>query len=220
MSGPLPACALSKGLTLDSTSGDISMAKATAPRNRAAGSLTVSRSQLLNRGGDQAFRQFVHDTLAFSGRIQAIRNALGSVIGLSGTQYTILIAIARDQHTKGIGINHVAEVLHFSPAFVTIEVNKLVAAKLITKKTHSGDRRRVVLSTTSKAEELLRSLTLVQRPVNDMLFEGLTAEDFDRLRHKMPELVESAGRALRLFDLLVKSGANSAPVRTGRKAKA
>jgi DNA-binding MarR family transcriptional regulator len=194
------------------------MAKASVPRNRAARSLTVSRPQLLKRGGDLAFRQFVHDALAFSGRIQAIRNALGSVIGLSGTQYTILIAIARGRHGQGVGINHVAELLHFSPAFVTIEVNKLVSAKLITKKTHPGDRRRVVLTTTSKAEELLRSLTIVQRPVNDMLFERLTAEDFDRLRQQMPELVDSAGRALRLFDLLVKTGTNAAPALKGRKS--
>ncbi len=33
--------------------------------------LTVSRPQLLVRGNDEAFRQFVHDTLAFASRIQA-----------------------------------------------------------------------------------------------------------------------------------------------------
>jgi len=178
------------------------MAKATKTKNGRGEPLTVSRPQLLLRGNDQAFRQFVHDTLAFASRVQAIRNALGSVIGLSGTQYTILIAIAREQQKRNIGINHIAENLHFSPAFVTIEVNKLVAAKLVTKKENPADRRRVLLTTTSKAMELLRSLTSVQRPVNDMLFESLSADDFECMRNKTPHLVDSADRALHLFDFM------------------
>jgi hypothetical protein len=52
----------------------------------------------------------------------------------------------------------------------------------------------------------LRSLTTVQRPVNDMLFESLSAEDFEWLRHKTPHLVDSADRALRLFDFMSANG--------------
>lgn len=178
------------------------MAKAPKAGHRHAEPLTVSRSPLLVRGSDMAFRQFVHDTLAFATRIQAIRNALGKVIGLSGTQYTILIAVAREMNRKGIGINYIAEQLHFSPAFVTIEVNKLVEAKLISKKENPQDRRRVLLATTPKAEELLRNLTAVQRPVNDMLFESLGAEDFECMRRKTPEMVDSADRALQLFGFM------------------
>jgi MarR family transcriptional regulator, organic hydroperoxide resistance regulator len=182
------------------------MPKASKARNGRANPLTVSRPQLLIRGSDHAFRQFVHDTLAFATRIQAIRNALGGVIGLSGTQYTILIAVAREQHKKGVGINHIADQLHFSPAFVTIEVNKLVAARLVSKAENPDDRRRVLLTITSKAEDLLRNLTVVQRPVNDMLFESLSAEDFDRMRRKMTNLVDHADRAIQLLEFLPQKG--------------
>lgn len=191
------------------------MPKARNSRDGRAKPLTVSRSQLLVRGNDQAFRQFVHDALAFSARLQSIRNALGGVIGLSGTQYTILIAVARDQHTVGVGINHIADQLHFSPAFVTIEVNKLVNNRLVSKKVNPDDRRRVLLTTTPKAEELLSELTVVQRPVNDMLFESLSAEDFERLRHKMTSLVDSADRALQLFDFLSQNAASQRRVASG-----
>jgi DNA-binding MarR family transcriptional regulator len=162
---------------------------------------TVSRPELLVRGNDDLFRQFVHDTLAFATRIQAVRNALGNAIGLSGTQYTILIAIAREQEKNIIGVNEIARHLHFSPAFVTIEVAKLVKSKLVAKKENPSDRRRVMLTITTKAERLLQSLTAVQRPVNNMLFESLTAADFEQLRHKMVDLVESADRSLQLFEL-------------------
>jgi len=183
------------------------MPKASKKRAKASRSnpLTVSRAQLLIRGSDHAFRQFVHDTLAFATRIQAVRSALGRVIGLSGTQYTILIAIAREQPKTGIGINYIADQLHFSPAFVTIEVNKLVAARLVSKTENPDDRRRVLLAITPKAEELLLKLTVVQQPVNDILFESLSAEDFDRMRRKMNSLVDSADRAIRLLDFLPRN---------------
>lgn len=177
------------------------MSKPRKPRRDSRNFQTVSRPELLVRRSDLPFRQFVHDTLAFATRIQAIRNALGNAIGLSGTQYTILIAVAREQEKNVIGVNEIARHLHFSAAFVTIEVAKLVKSNLIAKKQNPRDRRRVMLTTTAKSERLLQNLTAVQRPVNNMLFESLNAADFEFLRHKMVELVESADRSLQLFDL-------------------
>src|SRR3979411_2173642 len=85
---------------------------------------TVTRPELLIEGSDRAFRQFVHDTLAFSARLQQVRGQLGQVIGLSGTQYTVLIAIAHLSGTEEkVGVNLVADHLHFSGAFITIEIN-------------------------------------------------------------------------------------------------
>lgn len=169
-----------------------------------ASHLTVSRPELLIDGHDDAFRQYIHDTLAFAARIQEIRNALGTVIGLSGSQYLILIAIAHEQNQHGVGVNSIAEHLHLSASFVTIEVKKLVEAKLVSKRDNLQDRRRVLLSITPKGEALLQELTTVQRPVNDALFEPLSAEDFAQLRKKTAELVGSADRALKLISFLAK----------------
>lgn len=163
--------------------------------------LTVSRPELLQDGDDYQFRQFVHDTLAFGARIQGIRDSLAEVIGLSGPQYTILIAVAHEQG-DGVGINYIAERLHLSSPFVTIEVKKLVAAKLVSKTTNPTDGRRVLLKVTDKGLRLLEELKTVQRPVNDALFEPLNAEDFGRMRRRMSELVGSADRALKLLALL------------------
>lgn len=166
--------------------------------------MTVSRPELLQDGNDYLFRQFVHDTLAFGARIQGIRDALAGVIGLSGPQYTVLIAIAHEEG-DGVGINYVAERLHLSAPFVTIEVKKLVAARLVSKTTNPADGRRVLLKVTDKGLRLLHELKTVQRPVNDALFDPLAAEDFARMRRKMGELVGSADRALKLLALLTTS---------------
>lgn len=162
---------------------------------------TITRAQLMVGGSDRAFRQFLHDTLAFSARLQAVRGQLGAVIGLSATQYTVLIAIAHlSADDEKVGVNQVAEHLHFSGAFITIEINKLVASGLVEKETDADDRRRVVLTITPKARELLNELAPMQRPVNDMLFRGLSAADFDRFRKLMSGMVEAADEAIRLLD--------------------
>src|SRR5258708_39862644 len=89
-------------------------------------------------------------------RLQEVRSKLGQVIGRSVTQYTVLIAIAHLRATdEKVGVNLVADHLHFSGAFITIEINKLVAAGLVEKETDAEDRRRVVLAITPKARALL-----------------------------------------------------------------
>jgi DNA-binding MarR family transcriptional regulator len=150
----------------------------------------------------EVFRQFIHHTTAFATRMQAMRKALGRAVGLSATQYTILVAIARREPKGGVGLNAIAERLHFTPAFATIEVNKLVAAGLVVKRENPTDRRRVLLSITPKARELLRSLRTIHEPANSILAEGLSPDDFDLMRQKMLQLVNNTSRALQLIEFL------------------
>lgn len=168
--------------------------------------LTVTRQPLLVNGNDELFRHFVHDTLAFAQRIQEIRNRFGAEIGLTGTQYTMLIAIAKDEKAGEVGINQIAEGTHFSPPFVTIEVNRLVELRLVAKSVNPNDRRRVRLSVTTKGREYLDRLKSVQGPVNDELFSSLSREDFMFLRAKVAELVNTADRALKLMSFLTLAG--------------
>ncbi len=179
----------------------------------------MTRAELLPDGDDLAFRQLVHDMLAFGGRIQDTRNRLAAMIGLSGAQYTILITIARLHPEAGVGVNRVAELLHLSGAFVTIEVNQLVKAGLVSKQTNLDDRRRVLLALTAKGTGLLERLRSVQRPVNDTLFDSISAEEFNVLCRVMGKLVDNGNRALRLIDYLGEAGpAVDGPARFGSRA--
>lgn len=167
---------------------------------------TVSRGALLVSGSDAEFRQLIVDTLAFSVAIQNVRNRLGQVIELSGTQYTILMAIARLVESEPeLGVNQLAEHLHLSGAFVTIEVNKLVALHLVSKSVNPADRRRVVLSITDLAHAKLTELARIQQPANDTLFESLSAEEFETFRNIMAKLSKSGEKTLALIDYISAS---------------
>jgi len=164
--------------------------------------MVVSREELLLDGSDLAFRQLMHDILAFAARMQENRARVAGYAGLSAQQYTIMMTILHNQEQDGFGIIQVAEHLRLSGAFVTIEVNKLVEAGLVRKRPNPADRRRVLLTVTAKARDLLDKLNRLQRPSNDTIFGGLTAKDFQTLRTLMPQLVEASDHSLKLIDFL------------------
>ena len=163
--------------------------------------LTVSRPELLVDGEDHLFRQVIHDALGFSARLQEIRNRLGETIGLSGPAYSVLIAIDHLSQHGEVGVSRVSDHLHLSGAFVTMEVNKLVKAGLVAKAPDLVDGRRVLLSVTDKGTELLNELTATQCPVNDTIFAGLAAEQFQALAEIIASLVSGTEEALALLRL-------------------
>jgi len=163
---------------------------------------TVSKPELVVDGSDAAFRSFIHDFLAFSAMINDIRSGFGEYIGLTGIQYTTLMSIKHLQGRTGVGVNAVADHLHLSGAFITTEVAKLVNLGLITKRVNAKDKRRVLLTISPAGRKLLAELVDVQAPVNDALFDTLSAAEFVQLKEIMARLVPCAARALSLLAYL------------------
>jgi DNA-binding MarR family transcriptional regulator len=163
--------------------------------------LTVSKPELLVNGDDQLFRQAIHDALGFSARLQEIRNKLGETIGLSGPAYSILIAIEHLSGNGEVGVSRISDHLHLSGAFVTIEVAKLVKAGLVDKQPNPEDGRRVLLTVTKRAQDLLEELAATQRPVNDAIFAQLSAKQFRAFAEIIGSLVGGTEEALALLHL-------------------
>jgi DNA-binding MarR family transcriptional regulator len=173
------------------------------------GAKTVSKPELLVDGDDVAFRSFIHDFLAFSQMLTDIRAGFGEHLGLTGIQYTILISVSHLQGRHGIGVNAIAEHLHVSGAFITTEVAKLVRAGLISKRVNAKDKRRVLLRVTADGRKLLNKLVAVQAPVNDALFDAISADEFGPLRSMMARLVPCAARSLALLAYLTGEKADT-----------
>ncbi len=170
---------------------------------------TVSKPELLIDGSDEQFRSFIHDFLAFSQMLTDIRAGFGEYIGRTGIAYTTLISISHLQGRTGIGVNAIAEHLHLSGAFITTEVAKLVKAGLIGKRVNAADKRRVLLTVTPAGRKLLNRLAAVQAPVNDALFDALSADEFIHLKGIMARLVPCATRGLALLAYLTEAKENT-----------
>ncbi len=164
--------------------------------------LTVSRDELLVDGTDASFRHLIHRLLAYASSLEAIRAGLGEMIGLSGVQYTILICIAHLQDGKGVGVKEIADHLSYTGAFVTIETGKLAKLGLIEKRRNPGDGRRVLLSTTPRARDLLGDLAPAQRRINDTLFASLDHSGFENLCALSESLCADARNTQALVEFL------------------
>jgi hypothetical protein len=169
--------------------------------------LSVSRPPLLVDGSDQEFRALVHDLMAFSHHLEACRDGFGARVGITGVQYEIFMVVrAADIADAGrsLGVSQVAERLHRSGAFITLEVNKLVAKKILKKSSDPTDGRRVILQLDAVGERIAQTLAPVQQQVNDVLFAYLDRARFKQLRALASALATSGDRASALVQYLVR----------------
>jgi MarR family transcriptional regulator, organic hydroperoxide resistance regulator len=171
---------------------------------------TVTRPELMPGRDDAEFRTFIQNFLAFGARVAQCRAGFGTHLGLSGIAYTTLISISHLEGAEGVGVSRLAEHLHLSGAFITIEVNKLVADKLVTKRRHEKDRRRVLLKVTDLGRQHLHRLRPIQAPVNDALFGCLTGEEFEVLAGLMARLVPCGDNACQLLNTMRAAAGPSA----------
>lgn len=154
--------------------------------------LTVSCSTLLEEGSDRRFRSLVSDLFTISSRMEIVRGHLGRRLGITGPQFSLIVAIARLQGLAGISVGAVAQALHVSSAFVASESNKLVRLDLLLKRVNPTDRRGVLLRIAPSARLKLDRLSEEIRGINDRFFGGLDARTFRSISAAAAALVESS----------------------------
>jgi DNA-binding MarR family transcriptional regulator len=182
-------------------------AKAKLPRRQpeatAALPATASRQALLEAGSDDRFRQLVYDLLTISVRMETAREHLARRLGVSGPQYSILMAIARLQDRHGVRVGGVAKALHVTSAFIATETGRLARLGLLSKSPNPKDRRGILLALTPRGQAALVKLGPEIRAVNDDFFKPLDRAGFQALASTAAALVESSSRVerrLRVMD--------------------
>lgn len=158
--------------------------------------LSVSRAEVLPDGSDVAFRKVIYGLFVCGARLHQCRDAFGAVIGLTGVQYTLLMATAHLQEGRGVGIRALADYLHVAMPHVTTEAGKLVRAGMLTKRPNPRDRRGVLVSLTAAAEAALERLAPFLREINDTLFDGVGREEFLALARFIDTFTGNSERAV------------------------
>jgi DNA-binding MarR family transcriptional regulator len=158
--------------------------------------LTTSRVPLLDGGSDRRFRGLIHDLFTIAARMDLVREHLGRRIGVSGPQYSVLMAIAHLQGVQGTSVGTVAQALHVSSAFITAETGKLVRLGLVRKRTNPADRRGVLLSLAAAGRSRIEHVSAEVRAVNDRVFGLLDGKSFAALCAAAGKLVEGSDGAV------------------------
>lgn len=162
--------------------------------------LTVSQPALLKGGSDGKFRSLVHDLLTISTRMELVRDHLGSHIGVSGPQYSVLVAVAHLQGDSGTSVSAVAKALHVSTAFVASETGKLAQRGLVDKRTSPDDRRVVLLNISAAGRATIGRIGAHIRNINDLFFGALDAKAFTALSATVGALVVSSHQAIQFIN--------------------
>ncbi len=158
--------------------GSQQTAKAGRARARFAAPLTVSHRDLLTAGEDVAFRRSLYlMVLAFS-RLATCREAFGRALGLTGSQFAVLIGTAYQQGEDGVSVRALADHIQLAATHVTTEVGRLIGKGLLTKAVNGRDRRGVLIRLSSRGEAAVREVAPLVRRVNDLLFAGVSRREF------------------------------------------
>ncbi len=163
--------------------------------------LTISRPSLLEDGSDDAFRQLLQDMLSVTARLQGIRDTFGTIAGVSGPQYSMMIAISHKEKLGApVTVSGLAGHLHVSGTFITAEAKKLEKAGLLAKTPNPTDRRSVFLTLTDRGDTLIEAVRPIVRAGNDEIFRDISASDFKVLCKVMTALVPALDDALALTE--------------------
>jgi DNA-binding MarR family transcriptional regulator len=185
-------------------------ARQTANAPRFSPPLTVSHRDLLAAGEDVAFRRSLYlMVLAFS-RLATCREASGRALGLTGSQFAVLIGTAYQQGEEGVSVRVLADHIQLAATHVTTEVGRLIAKGLLTKAVNREDRRGVLVRLSPRGEKAVREVAPFVRRVNDLLFAGVSRREFAVVTAFLTRFAANAEDALDELRRTARRSADSA----------
>ena len=161
--------------------------------------LTATREILLPSGSDRALRTLLYNLFTVGNRMEDVRRYLGSCIGISGPQFSLMMAVLERQGATGVSVGKIAEYMHVAGTFVTAESAKLAKKDYLEKRTDSRDRRVSLLRLRPAGMAAIDSLLPELQQINDTFFELESREGFDSLCRAADRLVEGSRRVLALI---------------------
>src|SRR6202789_3064731 len=173
--------------------------------------LSISLETFLKDGTDRKFRHLIYSLLNFSALMIRHRECYASYIGVTGSQYSMVVIIADAQLAT---VGHVAEQMGVASQFVTGEISKLIEKDIIEKTPNEMDRRSILLKLTPRGQRLLRELGPIRRESNDLMYGSLTADRGRALQEIIDKLIEDGNSALHAFDAPQRRGMKASSVRS------
>lgn len=166
--------------------------------------LTTSNPEFVTGDSDDRFRETIYLLVQGLDRLVACREAFGRHIGLTATQFAVLIGTAYRQAEAGVTVRDLAAYLALAPTHVTTEVGRLTRRGLLRKRPNAADGRSVLVSLSPAGEAAVNAVAPLVRKVNDTLFDGISADQFETVREVASRLLinsEFAVAALRAAEM-------------------
>jgi DNA-binding MarR family transcriptional regulator len=162
----------------------------------------VSHQPMRVDGSDEVFRHVLYLMVLASARLATFREAVGRMIGLTGSQYLVLLATAHRQGGEGVTIRELAQYVLMASTHVTTQVGALIRKGLLKKRPHGHDGRSVLVSLTAKGERAMNSIAPVRCEFNDAFFVDIDRATLLTVAQFLQQVAQNSERALPLLDRL------------------
>ncbi len=157
---------------------------------------TTSRKEFFREGSDKDFRESIYNIVRALDGFMSCRSVFSKVLGLTGSQFAVLMGVAMKQESEGVTIRVLADHIRLASPHVTTEVGRLIRKKLLVKRPNEADGRSVLVSLSPMGESEVERIVPLVRRVNDQLFQGISAEELGIVTKTMKVLVLNSERVL------------------------
>lgn len=181
--------------------------------------LTISGGALLVDGRDDALRETLYLMVLSLGRLQTCREAFGRAMGLTGSQFAVLMGVAHRQGAAGVSIGAIAMHIQLAATHVTTEVGRLIRLGLLVKVKSPEDRRSVLVSLSRQGEEAIEAVAPFVRAVNDRLFAEITPEELGHIHAFFRRFAENSEFALAEIRRQDQTTSARSPAQPGKTAQ-
>jgi DNA-binding MarR family transcriptional regulator len=154
---------------------------------------TISRSDYIERGTDDWFREAIYTTVRALRSLLACRDAFGRELNLTASQFAILMGVAYRQGKAGVNIRDLAKHVATAQTHVTTEVGHLIRKRYLHKRPDPSDGRGVLVSLSTKGRAEVERIAPLVREVNDLLFAGINVRAVKTASHVMGRIAQNAG---------------------------
>lgn len=157
---------------------------------------TISRKDFFKDGSDDWFRDALYRLVQMLSRLVLCREAFGRKLGLTGSQFTVLIGVAYRQGDAGINIAALSNYIGLAATHVTTEVGRLIRKGLLVKRPNESDGRSVLISLSPKGEAAVKEVSTMVRSINDLLFKNIDRKQFDVMNEFANVLLTNSEHAI------------------------
>jgi DNA-binding MarR family transcriptional regulator len=135
-----------------------------------------------------AARRFAWEIASIDVYLQEIRSYWARILGVTGPQWMILMAIKDLDHGEGASVKVVSARLHVDPSFVTTNSKMLEKKGFLRRKTSREDARVVLMSLTDKTSKHVAALETRQDELNEFIFDGLSDHELEAMVSRLATL--------------------------------
>jgi len=176
---------------------------------------TTLDAMLDQSGGDADFRKLIYGIFTITVNFDRIREHMATALGLSGIQYHILMVVAELTPSYRVTVSLIADRLHTSGAYVTMESKKLMRRGFLDKRPNPEDGRSVILELTAEGQAAIDSFTPHLQAINGELFDGMGPETFARFREIVEHMAKTSSRAADTAEALAREHTEIGDVAAG-----